>query len=245
MIALAGIGTTGFSPIMSSPAAPGFESVPLEFRLRPEPEMRARAGEFWRELRVRRTVRDFSPRAVPREVIEDCLRAAGSAPSGANLQPWHFAVIGSGNAALRRRLREAAEAEERKFYAHRAPPEWRAALAPLGTDASKPFLEMAPWVIAIFAAQHRDAPGGGQLPVYYPKESVGIATGFLIAALHHAGLATLTHTPSPMNFLNEICGRPVAEKPFLLLIAGYPADGARVPKAAQARKPLDEIASFF
>ncbi len=213
--------------------------------MRPESELRARAVEFWSEMRSRRTVRDFSPRAVPREVIEDCLRAAGSAPSGANLQPWHFAVIGAENTALRRQLRAAAEAEEQEFYTHRAPAEWRAALAPLGTDASKPFLETAPWVIAVFAAQHRVAPDGGQLPVYYPKESVGIATGFLIAALHHAGLATLTHTPSPMNFLNEICRRPAAEKPFLLLITGYPADGARVPKAALAKKSLGEIASFL
>lgn len=207
--------------------------------------MRERAAEFFSEIRRRRTVRDFSPQAVPREVIEDCLRAAGSAPSGANLQPWHFAVIGSGNTALRRQLRAAAEAEEQEFYTQRAPAEWRAALAPLGTDASKPFLETAPWVIAIFAAQHRVAPDGGQLPIYYPKESVGIATGFLIAALHHAGLATLTHTPSPMNFLNEICGRPISEKPFLLLVTGYPADGARVPTAAQAKKSLGEIASFL
>ena len=207
--------------------------------------MRGRAAEFLAELRRRRTVRDFSARAVPREVIEDGLRAAGTAPSGANLQPWHFAVIGTGDAGLRRRLREAAEAEEREFYAQRAPAEWREALAPLGTDASKPFLETAPWVIAIFAAQHRELADGRRQPIYYPKESVGIATGFLIAALHHAGLATLTHTPSPMNFLNELCGRPAAEKPFLLLVVGYPAEGARVPMAAGVKKPLDEIATFL
>jgi iodotyrosine deiodinase len=190
-------------------------------------------------------VREFSARAVPREVIEDCLRAAGTAPSGANLQPWHFAVFGAGDADLRRRLREAAEAEEREFYAHRAPAEWREALAPLGTDASKPFLETAPWVIAIFTVQHRELADGRRQQVYYPKESVGIATGFLIAALHHAGLATLTHTPSPLNFLNELCGRPAAEKPFLLLVAGYPAEGARVPVAAGVKKSLGEIASFL
>ncbi|MSU24582.1 MAG: nitroreductase family protein [Opitutus sp.] len=223
---------------------PGPVFVPLDFPTLPDGAMRARAAEFLAELRRRRTVREFSPRPVPRAVIEDCLRAAGTAPSGANLQPWHFAVLGSGDPARRRRLREAAEAEEREFYAHRAPPEWREALAPLGTDASKPFLETAPWVIAIFAAQHRDLPDGRRLPIYYPKESVGIATGFLIAALHHAGLATLTHTPSPMNFLQEIFGRPAAEKPFLLLVVGHPAEGAHVPAAALVKKSLAEIATF-
>ena len=224
---------------------PGPPTVPLEFRAIPEAAMRGRAADFLTELRRRRTVRDFSPRPVPRKLIADCLRAAGTAPSGANLQPWHFAAIGTADPARRRRLREAAEAEEREFYAQRAPREWREALAPLGTDASKPFLETAPWVIAIFAVQHRDLADGRRLPVYYPKESVGIATGFLIAALHHAGLATLTHTPSPMNFLNEICGRPAAEKPFLLLVTGFPAEGARVPAAALAKKPLGEIATFL
>jgi nitroreductase len=232
------------------PAAPALVPVdpafaPLDFRTLPEAEMRGRAAAFLAERRGRRTVRDFSTRTVPREVIEDCLRAAGTAPGGANQQPWHFVVIGTGDADLRRRLREAAEAEEREFYAHRAPAEWREALAPLGTDASKPFLEMAPWVVAIFAAHYRELADGRRQQIYYPKESVGIATGFLIAALHHAGLATLTHTPSPMNFLNELCGRPMAEKPFLLLVVGYPAEGARVPVAAGAKKSLGEIASFL
>ncbi|MSU47557.1 MAG: nitroreductase family protein [Opitutus sp.] len=217
--------------------------VPLDFTTWPAATMRARAAEFLAEMGRRRTVRDFSPRPVAREVIMDCLRTAGTAPSGANLQPWHFAVLDA-EPARRHRLRLAAQAEEREFYAHRAPPEWREALAPLGTDARKPFLETAPWLIAIFALQHRDLPDGRRLPVYYPKESVGIATGLLIAALHHAGLATLTHTPSPMHFLNEICGRPAAEKPFLLLVVGHPAEGAQVPAAALGKKPLDEIATF-
>lgn len=208
-----------------------------------EPEaMHERAAAFLALMRRRRTVRDFSPRPVPRAVIEDCLRAAGTAPSGANLQPWHFTVIGE--AATKRRIREAAEAEERTFYDGRAPEEWLAALAPLGTDANKPFLETAPWLIAIFAQRHGTLPDGRRVKHYYVPESVGIATGFLIAGLHAAGLATLTHTPSPMAFLNEICGRPQHEKPYLLLVVGYPAERCQVPVAGGIKKPLEAIADW-
>lgn len=207
---------------------------------RDEAEVAGRMREFSAHLRQRRTVRDFSPRPVPRSVIEDALLAAGSAPSGANRQPWHFAVVG--DAAVKSRIRAGAEAEEREFYAHRAPPDWLEALAALGTTADKPFLETAPWLIAVFSQKHSLAPDGRRLKNYYPVESVGIATGFLIAALHHAGLATLTHTPSPMKFLNAILGRPEDEKPFLLLVVGYPAEGAMVPDIK--RKELGEIATF-
>lgn len=189
----------------------------------------------------RRTVRHFSDRPVPRAVIEDCLTAAGSAPSGANLQPWHFVAIA--DPVLKHEIRIAAEEEEREFYEHRAPAEWLEALAPLGTDSNKPFLETAPWLVAIFSQPHRPLPGGGRMKHYYATESVGIATGFLIAAIHHAGLVALTHTPSPMAFLNRILHRPVYEKPFLLLVAGHPAEGATVPDLQ--RKRLDEIASFL
>ena len=205
-----------------------------------EREMLARAAEFSAALRRRRTVRDFSDRPVPRAVLEPCLLAAGSAPNGANIQPWHFVAIT--DAAIKARIRAAAEEEERAFYAGRAGAEWLEDLAPLGTDSDKPFLERAPWLIAIFAQRYRPQPDGRRRANYYVTESVGIATGFLIAALHHAGLVALTHTPSPMGFLNEILGRPPEEKPFLLLVVGHPAPDARVP--AIAKKPLDAIVSF-
>jgi len=215
--------------------------VPLTtWREYPEQEMRERAASFRAELARRRTVRMFSDRPVPREVVEQCLLAAGSAPSGANLQPWHFVVVS--DPEVKRRIRIAAEQEEREFYAHRAPPEWLAALAPLGTDEDKPYLEIAPYLIAIFGERHGVAADGGKVTHYYVNESVGIATGFLIAALHHAGLATLTHTPSPMGFLNEVLERPSHERPFLLLVVGYPAEGAVVPDIS--RKPLEAIATF-
>jgi iodotyrosine deiodinase len=203
-------------------------------------EARRRARAFCETMSRRRTVRDFADRPVPRAIIEDCLRAAGSAPSGANLQPWHFAAVS--DPVLKRDIRIAAEAEEREFYARRAPDDWLAALAPLGTGPEKPFLEVAPWLIAIFEQRWGFDQSGRKVKHYYPKESVGIATGLLIAALHHAGLATLTHTPSPMKFLNEILARPPQERPFLLLVAGYAAPGATVPDIR--RKPLEEIASF-
>lgn len=203
-------------------------------------EMRRRLAEFYAEVDRRRTVREFSDRPVPRDLIETALKAANTAPSGANLQPWHFVVVSG--AETKRRIRQAAEAEEREFYEHRASPEWLAALEPLGTDADKPFLETAPYLIAVFLQKYGRLEDGRKVKHYYPTESTGIATGILITALHHAGLATLTHTPSPMKFLNEILGRPSNERPFLLLVTGYPADGARVPDIG--RKPLAEFASF-
>jgi len=207
----------------------------------PVEEMKKRAGEFYEAIRRRRTVREFSDRPVPREVIEKCLLAAGTAPNGANRQPWHFVVIG--NAEIKKQIREAAEAEEREFYHGRAPQEWLDALAALGTDAHKPFLETAPYLIAIFAQSYELGTDGRKIKNYYVQESVGIATGFLINALHHSGLATLTHTPSPMNFLNKILGRPSNERPYLLLVAGYPAADAVVPNIT--KKPLAEIATFI
>jgi iodotyrosine deiodinase len=219
---------------------PGFRPL-SEYREYPPGEMRARARAFCEDLSRRRTVRDYSDRPVAREIIEDCLRAAGSAPSGANLQPWHFVAVG--DPAVKREIRIAAEEEEQAFYEHRASEEWLDVLAPLGTDASKPFLETAPWLIAVFEQKWGYDAGGGKVKHYYPKESVGIATGMLIASLHVAGLATLTHTPSPMKFLNRILGRPAHERPFLLLVAGYPAPGAEVPDIS--RKALGDIATFL
>ena len=211
-----------------------------EYRELPPAEMLERARAFRMDLTRRRSVRQFADRPVPLALIAECLLTAGSAPSGANRQPWHFAVVS--DPALKRRLRAAAEAEERAFYAERAPREWLEALAPLGTDADKPFLESAPYLIAVFARRWEALPGGGRLPNYYVNESVGIATGLLIAALHQAGLATLTHTPSPMGFLAELLGRPAAERPYLLLVTGYPAPGVQVPDIA--RKGLAEIAGL-
>lgn len=221
--------------------SPLMEKLP-DYRRYPEAEMIARAESFYAEIRRRRTLRDFSDQPVPREVIEAALLAAGTAPSGANQQPWHFCVIT--DAELKRSVREGAEAEEREFYNGRASPEWLEALAPLGTDANKPFLETAPVLIAIFAQRWGELPDGGKRKHYYVPESVGIATGFLITALHHAGLATLTHTPSPMNFLNKLCGRPESEKPYILLVVGYPADGAEVPVHGGIKKPLEQFTSW-
>ena len=223
---------------MSTDRAP---LIPLSgYREYPPAEMLTRAQELRAELQRRRTVRQFSERAVPRAIIEECLCAAGSAPSGANQQPWRFVAIG--DAGLKRQIREAAEQEEREFYRNRAPEEWLEALAPLGTDENKPYLEAAPWLIAIFGQSYGVAADGTHTKHYYVQESVGIATGLLIACLHHAGLVSLTHTPSPMGFLREVLGRPENERPFLLLVTGYPADDARVPDIQ--RRPLDEIATF-
>ena len=216
--------------------------VPLtSYHEYPIPQMQQRAEEIRATLQRRRTVRMFSPRSVPRPIIENCLLAAGSAPSGANLQPWHFVVIS--DAAIKHEIRVEAEQEEQAFYAGRAPQEWLDALAPLGTDASKPFLEIAPYLIAIFAESFGQLPDGRKVKHYYVAESVGIATGMLITALHHSGLATLTHTPSPMNFLNRILNRPENERPFLLLVVGYPADNCVVPEIT--KKTIDEIATFI
>lgn len=209
----------------------------LHFRGFPPEEMVERARRFADHLVRRRTVRDFDSRPVPDGVLEAALRAAASAPSGANLQPWRFVVVR--DPAVKAQLREAAEAEERAFYGGKAPPEWLAALEPLGTDANKPFLTEAPVLIAVFMQRYAVGAGGKRVRNYYHSESVGIASGFLIAALHHAGLATLTHTPSPMGFLNELLNRPENEVPFLLLVVGYPKPDARVPDIR--RLPLSDV----
>jgi nitroreductase len=206
----------------------------------PVDAMKRRAAEFYEDIRRRRTVREFSDRPVAREVIEDCLRAAGTAPNGANMQPWHFVVVS--DAAIKRKIRLAAEREEYEFYHHKAPREWLDALAPLGTNEHKPFLEVAPYLIVIFVQTYGVLPDGRKVKHYYAQESVGIATGILITAIHHAGLVSLTHTPSPMGFLNEMLRRPSHERPFLILVVGYPAQGATVPIIT--KKPLEKIVTF-
>ena len=216
-------------------------TVPLDdYREYPLDEMRARLAAFYQDVNRRRTVRDFSDRPVPRDIIETAIRAAGTAPSGANLQPWHFVVVSGPE--TKKKIRAAAEAEEREFYERRASEEWLEALAPLGTDSDKPFLETAPYLIAVFLKKFDELEDGRKVKHYYPTESTGLATGLLITALHLAGLATLTHTPSPMKFLNEILGRPKSERPFLLLVVGYPANDAEVPDIT--RKPLKDFTSF-
>jgi iodotyrosine deiodinase len=219
---------------------PGAVFDPLtSYREYPVPEMIARSRAFAADLARRRTVRQFSDRPVPRSVIEACLEAASTAPSGAHIQPWHFVVVS--DPSLKRRIREAAERAEREFYAT-APDEWLEALAPLGTDAHKPYLEAAPYLIAVFAQRYGLSPDGERRTHYYVMESVGIATGLLLAALHHAGLASLTHTPNPMGFLSEVLERPANERPVMLVVTGYPATDAVVPRLR--RKPLDAVASF-
>jgi nitroreductase len=216
--------------------------VPLTgYREFPPKEMKRKASEFYEIMKKRRTVRDFSSRPVPMEVIEKCLLAAGTAPNGANKQPWHFVVVN--DPEVKKAIRTEAEIEEREFYARRATEHWLQDLVPLGTDENKPFLEKAPYLIGIFAQSYAVNERGEQEKHYYVKESVGIATGMLITALHHAGLATLTHTPSPMGFLNKIMGRPAHEKPFLLLVVGYPEEKVEVPDIT--KKTLDEIATFM
>jgi len=224
--------------------APAMETLPARSAM-PEQQMLDNARACYSTLRLRRTVRDFDPgRPVPRELIEQCLLAAGTAPSGANQQPWHFVVIT--DAARKRGIRAAAEAEERAFYGGRAPAEWLRALAPLGTDADKPFLEDAPVLIAIFAQKYGIDPHSGQrFSHYYVPESVGIATGFLIDSLHRAGLATLTHTPSPMGFLTQLCGRPDSEKPVILLVVGHAKPGCQVPVHGGIKKPLEAISTWL
>ena len=211
-----------------------YEELPLEV-------MQQRANAFEAHMQRRRTTRHFSDRPVPRSIIEKCLVAAGTAPSGAHQQPWHFVAIS--DPAVKSRIRAAAEKEEREFYQRRAPPEWLDALRPLGTDDHKPYLESAPWLVAVFLQRFARTPDGKKVKHYYTDESVGIATGFLIAAVHTAGLVALTHTPNPMGFLTDILGRPKdIERPFLLLVLGYPAEDAHVPNIV--RKPLEEIATF-
>jgi iodotyrosine deiodinase len=219
-----------------------YNFIPLSgFKKYSSEEMIEKSEVFYNLLKQRRTVRDFSDKQVPKEVIENCIRAAGTSPSGANLQPWHFVVIS--DPKIKKQIRTAAEEEEKEFYTNRAPKEWLDALAPLGTDEHKSFLEKAPHLIAIFSKSYDLLPDGTKVKQYYSQESTGIACGILITAIHNAGLVSLTHTPSPMNFLNEILGRPENERPFLLLVVGYPAKDAKVPNIQ--KKKLEEIANFI
>jgi iodotyrosine deiodinase len=215
--------------------------IPLVFSVQEERLMEASAALFYEQMSKRRSVRVFSDRPIPRSVLEHAVLAAGSAPSGANMQPWHFVVVQ--DPTIKKQIRDAAEIEERELYDNRASDEWLQALAPLGTDANKPFLERAPALIAIFLKKVTIDEAGVKHKNYYPSESVGIATGMLITALHQAGLGTLTHTPSPMKFLTKILDRPSHERPFLLLVVGYPAMGALVPNIE--RLPLGEIVTFM
>ena len=215
--------------------------MPLDFSKQDEESMEQGSQDFYQLMSWRRTVRDFSGQKIPQVVLENALLAAGTAPSGANMQPWHFVVVQ--DAAVKKQIREAAEVEEQKLYEHRASDEWLQAIAPLGTDANKPFLEKAPVLIAIFLKKFTVDKSGKKHKTYFTAESVGIATGLLITALHQAGLATLTHTPSPMKFLSKILKRPDYERPFLLLVCGYPADDAKVPDIK--RRTLDEISTFI
>ena len=217
-----------------------YKSVPLQYREYSEEEMLKRSEVFYNELKQRRTVRTFSDKEVPREVIKNCIKAAGTAPNGANLQPWHFVIVS--DKQVKSKIREAAEKEEYEFYHGKAPDEWINALEHLGTDEHKPFLEKAPYLIVIFEKKYEETEQG-KIKHYYTKESVGIATGFLINALHHAGLVSLTHTPSPMNFLNDILKRPSNEKPFLILVVGFPEENTTVPDIR--KKTIEEITSFI
>ncbi len=220
------------------------DAVPLmDFVERPPAEMAAGVATFAARMKQRHTVRHFSDRPVPRAIIEDAIRAAATAPSGANHQPWYFCAIGS--ADKKAVLRDLAEKEEREFYSGKAGAEWLDALDPLGTDADKPYLAIAPWIIAVFGQRRGGVGPDDDRKNYYVPESVGIAMGFLISAIHHAGLVMLTHTPKPMTFLNDLCGRPNSEKPYLLLVVGYPAEGATVPVHATLKKPFDKVASFI
>ncbi len=219
---------------------PGFRPLQTANREDAGHEMQLRAGAFSDEMQRRRSVRHFSPRSLPNGLLETCLRAALSAPSGANLQPWHYAVVT--DPQVKRRIRQVAEEQERSFYSGRASDGWLEALTPLATGPEKPFLETAPCLIAIFVQRRRQLPSGQWIKCPYALESVGIATGMLIAALHHAGLACLTYTPSPMGFLNDILGRPKDERPFVLLVTGYPAEDAIVPDVP--RRAFDDVVSY-
>ncbi|MGR3761961.1 nitroreductase family protein [Roseobacteraceae bacterium NS-SX3] len=202
-------------------------------------EMLAEAKAFYDKMRTRHTVRDYSSRPVPRALIEECIRTAGTAPSGANHQPWHFVAIS--NPEFKHRVRLAAEEEERRFYDGGAGDEWLKALEPIGTNDHKPHLDDAPWLIVVFAQRWGHFDDGTRYKNYYVPESVGIATGFLLAGLHHAGLTALTHTPNPMKFLNGMLGRPKSEKPIMIIAVGHPAEDARIPSVAKMKKPLGEI----
>ena len=203
--------------------------------------MQQRSKSFLKSIQQRRTIRDFSDKPVPEEIIVNCLKSAGTAPSGANRQPWHFSVVR--DMEIKKQIRKAAEEEEKKFYSGRAPDEWLEALEPLGTDENKPFLEVAPYLIVIFSEAYGLDDKGNKIKNYYVSESVGIATGMLITALHNAGLVTLTHTPSPMNFLRKILGRGENERAFLILVTGFPSENAIVPNIM--KKDLEEYTSFF
>ena len=221
-----------------------YSPVPLsDWTSRTDEEIAARAKDFREEMARRHTIRDFAPRPVARDVIGECIRVAGLAPSGANHQPWHFVAIA--DPGIKAAIRKAAEEEEERFYAGGAGDEWLAALEPIGTGVSKPHLDEAPWLIVAFAQRYGLREDGTRFKNYYVPESSGIACGFLIAALHRAGLACLTHTPNPMKFLTEICGRPEHEKPLMIVAVGHPAEGATVPEKALRKKPLDEIATFL
>lgn len=209
----------------------------------PAGEMLSRSQAFYDDIKRRHSIRKFSHRKVSQTIIENCIKAAGTAPNGANHQPWHFVAIHSDK--VKKQIREQAELHEQGFYAGRAGEEWLEALKPLGTDAQKPYLEKAPWLIAIFSQKKGGVSPGEKHTNYYVHESVGIATGFLITALHNAGLVTLTHTPKPMSFLSKICERPDDERPYMLLITGYPANDASVPDHAKNKKPLEEICTFL
>ncbi|MEE8295891.1 MAG: nitroreductase family protein [Sphingomonadales bacterium] len=219
-----------------------YNPIPLPHRSDySDEEMIKRAADFYDHAKKRHTCRFYSDRDVPREIIEKCLLAAGTAPSGANHQPWHFVLVRSPKA--KKIIRKAAEVEEREFYAGKAGKAWLEALAPIGTDWEKPFLEVAPWLIVVFAQRYGHDEAGNKIKHYYVPESVGIATGMLITSLHNAGLSTLTHTPAPMSFLNELCHRPEVEKPVMILVTGHPAEDATVPKEAKNKKTLEEISS--
>ncbi len=229
---------------MFSRDALSYDPIPLPDRCDiTDAQMQEAAQAFYDKMRQRHSVRDFTDRAVEKQVIETCLRTAGSAPSGANHQPWHFAAIS--DPALKQRIREEAEEEERRFYDGGASDEWIKALEPIGTDAVKEHLTIAPWLIVVFAQRWGEFEDGTRYKNYYVPESVNIATGFLLAALHHAGLSTLTHTPNPMKFLNDALGRPASEKPTMIIAVGHPSNSATVPAVAKLKKPLEEISSFF
>jgi len=217
-----------------------YDPIPLDFTEYPPEQMRERAAQFYELMAQRRSVRDFSDRPVPRELIEDAIRTAGTAPSGANQQPWQFVAVDDPD--LKQEIREAVEDEEKKTYEERMPDEWREALAPLGTDWQKPYLTTAPWIVVFFAEPYGIDDDGEKRTHYYVQESVGIACGLFITALHHMGLATLTHTPAPMGFLRNILDRPDHERPYILFPVGYPAADATVPDVD--KKPLDEIVQW-
>jgi nitroreductase len=220
-----------------------YQPIPLpDFTEYPEEEMLSRAEQYYREIKRRHSVRNFSDRPVPREIIEACIKAAGTAPSGANHQPWHFVCVE--NPDIKHKIRIAAEEEERSFYAGKAGETWLNDLEKVGTDEHKPFLESAAWLIVIFLKRSAVKDDGSKQKNYYMNESCGIATGFLINALHNAGLATLTHTPNPMTFLSEVLERPANERAYMILVAGYPTDDAVIPLAATQKKPLEDIATF-